>query len=352
LVAGIRIVYSWKQLNKLNMTLKEKPMKAIVVQGDGQNPVLDWQEVADVAYGRDEVLVAVKATAVNRADLMQARGAYPPPAGASEILGLEMAGVIEAVGADVADWQVGDRVCALLPGGGYAEKAAVPADMLMRLPDAWSFSQGTAVPEVWFTAFVNLFLEGDLKSGETVLIHAGASGVGTAAIQLAKTVGAAVFVTVGAPEKLRRCRELGADLSINYKEEDFLTAVQEATHGKGVDVILDPVGGSYLQRNVQALARFGRLVNIGLLGGAEGEMSVGLLLRNRLKLVGSTLRNRPLAEKIDITQQFSQRFWPSLAAGNLHPIIDSTFPIAAAQQAHAYVAANKNMGKVILLVGE
>lgn len=327
-------------------------MKAIVVQGDGQNPVLDWQEVADVAYGRDEVLVAVKATAVNRADLMQARGAYPPPAGASEILGLEMAGVIEAVGADVADWQVGDRVCALLPGGGYAEKAAVPADMLMRLPDAWSFSQGTAVPEVWFTAFVNLFLEGDLKSGETVLIHAGASGVGTAAIQLAKTVGAAVFVTVGAPEKLRRCRELGADLSINYKEEDFLTAVQEATHGKGVDVILDPVGGSYLQRNVQALARFGRLVNIGLLGGAEGEMSVGLLLRNRLKLVGSTLRNRPLAEKIDITQQFSQRFWPSLAAGNLHPIIDSTFPIAAAQQAHAYVAANKNMGKVILLVGE
>ena len=327
-------------------------MKAIVVKGDGQNPVLVWQEVADVAYGRDEVLVAVKATAVNRADLMQARGAYPPPAGASEILGLEMAGVIEAVGADVTDWQIGDRVCALLPGGGYAEKAAVPADMLMRLPDAWSFAQGTAVPEVWFTAFVNLFLEGDLKSGETVLIHAGASGVGTAAIQLAKAVGATVLVTAGAPEKLRRCRELGADLSINYKEEDFLTAVQEATNGKGVDVILDPVGGSYLQRNVQALARFGRLVNIGLLGGAAGEMSVGLLLRNRLKLVGSTLRNRPLSEKIDITQQFSQRFWPSLATGDLHPIIDSTFPITDAQQAHTYVAGDKNTGKVILLVDE
>jgi len=159
-------------------------------------------------------------------------------------------------------------------------------------------------------------------------------------------------VTAGAPEKLRRCRELGADLSINYKEEDFLTAVQEATNGKGVDVILDPVGGSYLQRNVQALARFGRLVNIGLLGGAAGEMSVGLLLRNRLKLVGSTLRNRPLSEKIDITQQFSQRFWPSLATGDLHPIIDSTFPIADAQQAHTYVAADKNTGKVILLVDE
>ncbi|MBE2224303.1 MAG: NAD(P)H-quinone oxidoreductase, partial [Anaerolineae bacterium] len=215
-------------------------MKAIVVQGDGQNPVLVWQETADVVHGRDEVLVAVKATAVNRADLMQARGNYPPPPGASEILGLEMAGAIEAVGADVVDWQVGDRVCALLPGGGYAEKVAVPADMLMRLPDAWTFAQGTAVPEVWFTAFVNLFLEGDLKPGETILIHAGASGVGTAAIQLAKAIGATVFVTAGAPEKLRRCRELGADLAINYKEEDFLTAVQEATNGKGVDVILDP----------------------------------------------------------------------------------------------------------------
>ena len=327
-------------------------MKAIIVQDEKGSPVLVWQDVADVEFSQDEVLVAVKATAVNRADLLQARGAYPPPPGASEILGLEMAGVIEAVGDSVADWQVGDRVCALLPGGGYAEKAAVPADMLMRLPDEWTFAQGTAVPEVWFTAFVNLFLEGDLKSGETALIHAGASGVGTAGIQLAKAVGATVFVTAGAPEKLRRCRELGAALAINYKEEDFLTAVQEATEGKGVDVILDPVGGSYLQRNVAALARFGRLVNIGLLGGMVGEMSVALLLRNRLKIVGSTLRTRPLAEKIDITQQFSQRFWPSLAAGDLQPIIDSVFPIAEAQQAHEYVAANKNTGKVVLLLNE
>jgi tumor protein p53-inducible protein 3 len=238
----------------------------------------------------------------------------------------------------------------LLPGGGYAEKVAVPADMLMKLPDDWSFSQGTAVPEVWFTAFVNLFFEGDLQTGETILIHAGASGVGTAAIQLAKAIGASVFITAGSSEKLRRCRELGADLAVNYKEEDFLTAVQEKTDGKGVDVILDPVGGSYLQRNVQALTRFGRLVNIGLLGGVAGEMSVGLLLRNRLKIVGSTLRNRSLAEKIDITQQFSQRFWPLLASGELKPIIDSTFPIQQAQQAHAYVGANKNTGKVILLL--
>jgi tumor protein p53-inducible protein 3 len=327
-------------------------MKAIVVEGDSGNPVLVWQEVADISYSRDEVMVAVKATAVNRADLMQARGAYPPPPGASEILGLEMAGVIEAVGDDVHEWQVGDRVCALLPGGGYAEKAAVPADMLMKLPDDWSFAQGTAVPEVWFTAFVNLFLEGDLQSGETVLIHAGASGVGTAAIQLAKAVDTTVFVTAGAPEKLRRCRELGADLAINYKEEDFLTAVQEATGGKGVDVILDPVGGSYLERNVGALARFGRLVNIGLLGGVDGKMSVGLLLRNRLKIVGSTLRNRSLDEKINITRQFSQRFWPLLASGDFQPIIDSTFPITEAQQAHEYVAENRNTGKVILIIDE
>ena len=325
-------------------------MKAIVVKGDNEAPVLVWEAVEEVEFAVDEVLVAVRATAVNRADLLQARGGYAPPEGASEILGLEMAGVIEAVGEEVVDWQVGDRVCALLPGGGYAEKAAVPAEMLMKLPDEWTFAQGTAVPEVWFTAFVNLFLEGDLQSGETVLLHAGASGVGTAAIQLAKAIGATVFVTASMPEKLRRCRELGADLAVNYKEEDFLTAVQEATEGKGVDVILDPVGGSYLQRNVEALARFGRLVNIGLLGGVAGEINMGLLLRKRLKIIGSTLRTRSLSEKIDITQQFSQRFWPALASGALQPVIDSTFPIREAQQAHAYVAANKNTGKVVLLL--
>jgi len=323
-------------------------MKAIVVHPHQNEPLLVWQEVPDVTYSQDEALVAVQATAVNRADLMQARGHYPPPSGASEILGLEMAGVISAVGAAVTDWQVGDRVCALLPGGGYAEQAAVPAEMLMRLPDDWTFAQGTAVPEVWFTAFVNLFLEGDLQSGETVLIHAGASGVGTAAIQLAKAIGAVVFITAGSPEKLRRCRQLGADLAIHYKEELFETAVHEATDGKGVDLILDPVGGSYLEANVKALNRLGRLVNIGLLGGGQGQLNMSLLLGKRLKIVGSTLRSRSLAEKIDITRQFSQRFWPLLASGELQPIIDASFPIADAQQAHAYVAANKNIGKVIL----
>jgi putative PIG3 family NAD(P)H quinone oxidoreductase len=323
-------------------------MKAIVVKGDSENPVLVWEEVDDIDYGPEEVLVDVRAAAVNRADLSQARGNYPPPAGASEILGLEMAGVIEAVGADVTGWQVGDRVCALLPGGGYAQKAAVPYQMLLRLPESWPFTQGAAVPEVWFTGFVNLFWEGDLQPGERVLLHAGGSGVGTASIQLARAVDATVFVTAGAGHKLERCRELGAELAINYKEEDFLDEVLAATDGEGVDLILDPVGGPYLWRNMRALRRFGRLISIGLLGGREGEMDMGLLLRNRLRLVGSTLRTRPLAEKIEITRQFESRFWPLLVAGELQPVIDTVFPIEEAQAAHEYVLQDQNTGKVIL----
>lgn len=325
-------------------------MKAIVVQGDKQNPLLVWKEVLDVECGPDEVLVRVRATAVNRADLLQARGGYPPPPGASKILGLEMAGVIEALGEHVTGWEVGDRVCALLPGGGYAEKCVVPASMLLRLPDEWSFAQGTAVPEVWYTAYVNLFLEGDLKAGETVLIHAGASGVGTAAIQLARAAGATIFVTAGNAQKLTRCRRLGAELTINYKEEDFLEKVLQTTDNKGVDLILDPVGGAYLARNVRALGRYGRLVNIGLLGGGPGEMDVGLLLRNRLHIIGSTLRSRPPAEKVRITHQFESGFWPLLKSGDLKPVIDTTFPIQDTQAAHAYVAQNKNIGKVVLLI--
>ena len=323
-------------------------MKAIVVHGDKQNPLLIWEEVPDAVCGSEEVLVQVMATAVNRADLMQARGDYPPPPGASEILGLEMAGVIAALGEDVTDWKVGDRVCALLTGGGYAEKVAVPAQMLLRLPDKWSFAKGTAVPEVWLTAYINLFHEGDLKAGETVLIHAGASGVGTAAIQLAHEADATVFVTAGSAGKLAYCRQLGADFTINYQEEDFLERVMAATNNKGVDLILDPVGGDYLDRNVRALGRYGRLVNIGLLGGSIGQMEVGLLLRNRLTIVGSTLRSRPPAEKVTITRQFESGFWPLLKSGQLEPVIDTTFPIQKANEAHGYVAQNKNIGKVIL----
>ena len=326
-------------------------MKGIIVTNELDTPTLTWGDVDDVSYGPDEVLVSVQATAVNRADLMQATGNYPPPPGASPILGLEMAGIIEAVGDEVEGWQVGDRVCALLPGGGYAEKVAVPAEMLLQLPDEWRYEMGTAVPEVWLTAYVNLFLEADLQAGEIALIHAGASGVGTAAIQLVRAVDAIPFVTAGSEEKLVRCRELGAEVAINYKTTDFLSIVKQETDGQGVDVILDPVGGSYLDRNVKALKRFGRLVNIGLLGGGKGEINMALLLINRLHLVGSTLRSRPPAEKISITKKFESGFWPLFKDGTLKPIIDTTFPIQEAQAAHQYVAENLNIGKVILKVG-
>lgn len=322
-------------------------MKAITIQGDKSDPRLVWQEVPDVSYGEDEVLVEVRATAVNRADLSQARGNYAPPPGASDILGLEMAGVIRAVGASVSGWQVGDRVCALLPGGGYAELAAVPAGMLLRLPDHWSFAQGAAVPEVWYTAFINLFDEGQLKSGETALIHAGASGVGTAAIQLAIDAGARAIATAGSEEKVAFCRDLGA-IAVNYKEQDFLEEVKRITGGKGVDVILDPVGGSYLPRNIQALRRFGRLVNIGSLSGTRGELDMGQVLGKRLRIVGSTLRGRPIEEKIAITHRFAADVMPKLADGRLRPIIDTSFPATEAQAAHEYVRANRNIGKVIL----
>ncbi len=327
-------------------------MKGIVVNlADGQ-PELAWEEVLDVTFGSDEVLVDVRATAVNRADLLQARGGYAPPPGASQILGLEMAGVVNAVGEAVEGWQPGDRVCALLPGGGYAEQVAVPAAMLLRLPDEWSFVQGTAVPEVWYTGYVNLFLEGDLKSGETVLIHAGASGVGTAAIQLACIAGATAFVTAGSEKKLAACRELGAALAINYKEQDFLQMVLDATEGQGVDLILDPVGGAYLDRNTRALARFGRLINIGLLSGGKGELDMSYVLRNRLRIVGSTLRNRTPSEKIQITRQFEAGFWHLFRTGELKPIIDRVFPIQEAQAAHEYVARDENIGKVVLEIGD
>ncbi len=325
-------------------------MKAIGVHGDRESPILVWEDTPDVEHGPDEVLVEVRATAVNRADLSQARGHYPSPPGASEILGLEMAGVIREVGANVTGWRPSDRVMALLPGGGYAERAAVPAGMLLRLPDKWSFAQGAAVPEVWYTAYLNLFDEGQLRPGETALIHAGASGVGTAAIQLVVDAGARAIATAGSDDKVAFCRKLGAE-AINYKSQDFLAEVLALTDGQGVDVILDPVGGDYLARNVSALRCFGRLVNIGLLSGTKGELDMGQLLGKRLRLIGSTLRARPVSEKIALTRRFAAEILPKLADGRLRPIIDTTFPISETQAAHAYVAANRNIGKVILEVG-
>ncbi len=324
-------------------------MKAILIDSETTPPQLIWGDAPDMTYGSDEVLVAVKATAVNRADLMQAAGNYPPPAGTSPILGLEMAGVITAVGSAVTDWAVGDRVCALLSGGGYAEYAAVPAAMLIPLPDDWTFVMGAALPEVWLTAFVNLFNEAALQPGEAVLLHAGGSGVGTAAIQLAKAAGATVYTTSSAA-KLPICLQLGADMAINrhtQRFDDEILAVSD-----GVDVVIDPVGADYLEMNTRVLRPFGRLIHLSMLSGHLGTLNIAHVMRKRLTLIGSTLRSRPSAEKAAITRQFITRFWGGFASGQLRPIIDTTYPIAEAQAAHAYISANRNVGKVILHIAD
>jgi putative PIG3 family NAD(P)H quinone oxidoreductase len=325
-------------------------MKAIVVKLENSVPQLLWEEVADIVPGPEQVLVDIKATAVNRADLLQAMGLYPPPPGESDILGLEMAGVISAVGDQVKGRSVGERVMGLLSGGGYAQQVAIHPQMLLPLPASWSFVQGAAVPEVWLTAFSNLFLEGDLTSGQRVMVHAGGSGVGTAAIQMACEAGAVVYVTAGIASKLDRCRELGATLAINYKEQDFVAVVREASQGQGVDLILDPVGGAYLKQNLDLLKKNGRLINIGLLGGSTAEINLGTVLGKSLRIIGTRLRSRPLAQKIKITRLFADRFWPLLESGRLQPVVDTVFPIAESQAAHDFVKQNKNIGKVILEV--
>jgi putative PIG3 family NAD(P)H quinone oxidoreductase len=327
-------------------------LKAITVKTKQESRPLVWEEMPDPEYSAGEVLVDIYAAALNRADLMQRAGNYPPPPGASDVLGLEMAGRIAALGSEVTGWQVGDRVCALLPGGGYAEQINVPAGMLMPIPQDWSYEQAAAIPEVFFTGFVNLFIEAGLQDGETVLIHGGASGVGTASIQLAREAGCPVFITAGTDEKTAYCRDLGAELAINYNEEDFAERVLAYTDGQGVDVILDMVAAAYLERNIRLLKQKGRLVFISLLSGTKAEIDLGAVLRRRLRLMGSTLRPRPVAEKVDIKEQFMDRFWPKLVDGTIQPIIDSVYPIEQAEQAHRQMSENKNIGKIILTVRE
>jgi putative PIG3 family NAD(P)H quinone oxidoreductase len=325
-------------------------MKAISVKPGDPAPRLIWERAPAPVMGPEEVRVAVRATAVNRADLLQARGQYPPPAGATDILGLELAGLVVEVGAAVSGWQAGDRVMALLPGGGYAQQAVVHHGLLMRIPDGWSFAQAAAVPEAWLTAYFNLFMEGALNPGQTVLVHAGASGVGTAAIQMAAADGAVVYATAGSEPKLDACRQYGASLAIDYKNQDFAIEIKARLRSKGVDLILDPVGASYLRRNLEILAPGGRLVNIGLMGGSRVEIDLGLVLGKSLHLIGSRLRPRPLSDKIKITRRFEARFLPLLASGKLQPVIDRMFSIAEAGAAHAYVKDDRNIGKVILEV--
>jgi tumor protein p53-inducible protein 3 len=325
-------------------------MQAIVVYGgeSGEPPSLVWADAPDPTFGPKEVLVDVKAAGVNRADLLQARGGYAPPVGASDIIGLEIAGEIVATGAAVRGWRPGDRVCALLPGGGYAELAAVPAGMLLRLPDHWDYVTGAAVPEAWYTAFVNLFMEGELQPHERVLIHAGGSGVGTAAIQLARARGAEVYVTAGHEDKLARGRELGARIAVNYKQRDFAEVISAETDGEGVDVILDPVGADNLQRNLRLLRDNGRLVQIGLLSGAGSSLDLGIVLSRSLRIIGSRLRPRSLSEKLAITTRFLNEVWPLLLSGEVEPVIDSVFAMEDAGAAHDYVRQDRNLGKVVL----
>ena len=324
-------------------------MYAIQIQSDAERTLL-WQPAPDPVCRAGEVLVDVHAAALNRADLFQRAGKYPPPPGASEILGLEIAGEISALGEEVREHQTGERVCALLPGGGYAERAAVPAEMLMPVPEGWDFEQAAAVPECFLTGFVNFYMEAGLQPGETVLVHGGASGVGTAAIQLARASGNPVVVTAGSSEKVARCETLGAELAINYREHDFVDRVLVHTEGAGVDVILDIVGGDYLQRNLKLLKAQGRLVLISTLGGARAEIDLRLLMGRRARIIGSVLRSRTLAEKIEIKQRFMQRFWPLFHEGKLCPVIDSVFPIEQTGEAQQRMTENRNIGKIVLKV--
>jgi putative PIG3 family NAD(P)H quinone oxidoreductase len=297
------------------------------------------------------VLIRVAATSVNRADLQQRAGTYPPPPGESEILGLEVAGMIEELGPDVADWRRGDRVMTLVGGGGYAEYAVASASTLMPVPDGMDLVQAAAISEVWLTAYLNVFREAGLRPGETLLVHGGASGVGTAAIQLAKALGPSpVLVTVGSDDKAAACRALGADHAILYKAEDFSRRVLEITEKRGADVILDHIGGSYLEPNLACLALYGRLVIIGLLGGAKAELNIGRLMVKRQRVIGSVLRARPVAEKARITAAFREQVLGRFARGELKPVIHEVLPLDQVCRAHELMAANANTGKLILQV--
>ena len=322
-------------------------MKAIVVQEDKQ---LLWQEVENPALGVDEIRIRVHASAVNRADLMQQAGLYPPPPGASHILGLECAGEVTEIGSDVTQWNIGDKVCALLAGGGYAQSVVCKANHALPVPSGFSYEEAAALPEVFATAWMNIFMLGQVEAGQKVVVHAGASGVGTAAIQLCKAKGNPIFVTVGDKEKLTFCTELGAQAGHIRTEGDFESALKAWAGKGGVQAILDPVGGQYLEHNIRSLATDGRLIIIGLMGGRKGELDLGRLLVKRIQVIGSTLRSRSNESKAQVIAQLNEQVWPLFESGQLKPIIHKTFPISDANEAFSLVASNQTIGKVILTV--
>jgi len=321
-------------------------VKAISQEGDD----LLWKQNPDPDLKKDEVLILIKASAINRADLLQRSGNYPVPPGASPILGLECSGIVEEVGGQVENLIKGDEVCALLAGGGYAEKVSVPSGQVLKVPKGFSFEQAAALPEVFATAYFNLYMEANLSEGEKTLIHAGASGVGTAAIQICKAKGNPCFVTAGTKEKISRCMELGAEGGTVRNEENFADAVAKWTDNNGVQVILDPVGANYLEDNMKSLTLEGRLVMIGLMGGATTSINLGLLMMKRLRIIGSTLRAQPIPKKTEIMNNLNENIWPLLESGDIKPIIDTVIPIEEVDKAHELMESNQTFGKVILKV--
>ncbi|RPI29184.1 MAG: NAD(P)H-quinone oxidoreductase [Acidobacteria bacterium] len=326
-------------------------MKAVVISRHGPPEVLRVEEIDDPVCGSSQVRVAAKATALNRADLLQRIGRYPAPKGVDpRVPGLEFAGAVEETGQAVSEWQPGDRVMGLLSGGGYAEKVVTEERMLLRIPDSLDFEEAAAVPEVFGTAYDALFSQLQMAMGERLLIHAVASGVGLTALQLAKTAGCFVFGTAGSQEKLDRARELGLDVGINYRESDFAKMVAQKTGNQGVDAIIDLVGGGYWEKNLASLAMRGRLILVGLLSGAKAETNLALILNKRLTIIGTVLRSRPVEEKIALTQSLGRHVLPLLETRRVRPVIDRIFPLADAAQAHAYMESNANVGKIVLRV--
>src|SRR3954471_16471436 len=327
-------------------------MRAVTIAEPGGPEVLGWGEVPDPVCGPGEVIVDVAATAVNRADLLQRQGHYPPPKGASGILGLECSGIVSEVGEGVTAWSVGDEVCALLAGGGYAERVAVPAGQVLPRPSGVELATAAALPEVTCTIWSNVFLLARLRRDENFLVHGGAGGIGTMAIQLAARAGARVFATAGSAPKLDVCRELGADVTINYRDEDFGERIRAETDGRGVDVVLDNMAAKYLARNVEALATGGRLMIIGMQGGTKAEIDLGLLMRKRAAVHATTLRARPPTGpggKAEIVTAVRHDVWPDVERGVIRPIIDRRLPMARAAGGHRIVEASEHIGKVLLL---
>lgn len=323
-------------------------MRAIVAESADQ---LSWQEVANVSAGPGEVVVKVAAAGVNRADVLQAAGKYPPPPGASETIGMEVSGVIAEVGDGVTEWSVGQEVCALLAGGGYAEYVAVPAGQLLPIPAGVDLVDAAGLPEVACTVWSNLVLIAGLRNGQLLLVHGGASGIGSHAIQVARALGARVAVTAGSADKLDFCRELGADITINYRDEDFVARLADETGG--ADVILDIMGAAYLDRNIDALATDGQLVIIGMQGGIKAELNIGKLLAKRARVIGTTLRGRPVSgpnSKTEIVQAVTASVWPMIADGRVRPIIGARLPIQQAGDAHRRLVASEVTGKIVLTV--